>query len=657
MAGVPIAAPTHNGQYCAFVDDWDNASAYLNGNPPSFPPNNIDSLKTPSFSTVGQSTVFLSLDYMFWNDDGGEVGTIACSINNGAWTTLITLTDNGGAWADSALYDVSAQLGGSGYANVRLAFIYNNGYGSQNFNQQYVAVGMCVDNIRVFAPVSYDLSVTSQNSTPLMQAGTAYTFSGSIYNSGATAITSMTMNYSVNGGAPVSQVISGISGFNTFTSYNWSMNTSQFTPATPNATYKVKFWANNLNTSFTDGNHANDTLVATFTAFDSLVTKQSILEEFTGQSCVFCMLANPNVDSVIADNATTSNIIKYHVPIPGRDFMYNETTTPVSSRQGYYSVNSAPSAFLDGISIQPSAYFSTPVSQRYSSTTVQGENAVGSPFTLSITSSKSIWGNPYDSFSVSFTVKSHGVFSAGQVTAQAVLTVDNIAYNDDLSQDDPQVGFAPPDGSTPGGDNDYYYSFVLNFPNVVEAMLPSASGTSLPALTNGQTQSYTLGWKKKHPWGEFPKGGGTYNSWGSPTALLDSTEYDSSATAHFVVFLQTNNAITSYNIPAKYIFQSATSNTIPTGMQEIESSGAYFKMYPNPTNANTNVAFVLEKDQNVSIQVYNLLGENVSTINEGQMSAGRYVVPVNTSALPSGIYMIRFIADNSSTTSKLVIQK
>jgi hypothetical protein len=621
--------------FCTFVDDWDN-------NPSQTTPN-WDTLKGPSMNCSAYTKVWISLNYMFWQDDGNETGTLAISTNGGVtWTTAISFPNTGGGWANGAIYDISSFAASK--PNVMVAFTYYDGFATTT--NGYVAVGMALQDVTIYSPADYNVQVATQNLPPLMQVGQAYTFSGTADNLGGTTVTSMQMNYSANGGPVVSQTVS-TSGFNSLTATNWSMNTSPFTPAAA-GTYKVKYWANPLNSSDTNVN--TDTLVATFWAVDSVKPRISVLEEFTGQSCVYCMLAAPNCDSVYDNNANNTSMVRYHVPIPARDFMYVETTTWVNPRESYYAVNAAPEAWLDGASMNPSAYGNPPVNQRYSSTTVQADNAIGSPIKIDITNSK--FDAATDSFLVTANITSYATFAAG-LTAQVALTIDSITYKQDLSMDDPQISFAPPVGTGASGYSytncpDYFYDYVLKFTHVVEAMLPSSNGTSLGAFTPGQTQTINLKWKKNHQWAAYDKG-----------AARDSDFYDSSSTGQFVVFVQTNSAIAADGIPAQYIFQSAhapITGITTAGMKEI-STGVYFEMYPNPTNGSTNLAFNLDKEQNVNVELFNMLGEKISTVNEGNMSAGSHTIMINGSSLKNGVYFVKFNCDNATTTQKLIIQR
>ncbi len=60
-------------------------------------------------------------------------------------------------------------------------------------------------------------------------------------------------------------------------------------------------------------------------------------------------------------------------------------------------------------------------------------------------------------------------------------------------------------------------------------------------------------------------------------------------------------------------------------MEEL-GNGVSFEMYPNPTNKLTNLSYSLEQSQNVNVQVYNMLGENVYSVDNGRMSAGQHTM-------------------------------
>ncbi|HTB31116.1 MAG TPA: T9SS type A sorting domain-containing protein [Bacteroidia bacterium] len=607
--GTNMASYVPNQGYCTFVDDWDN-------NPAQTTPN-WDTLKSPSMNCSAYSKVYISLNYMFWMDDGNETGTLAISTNGGAtWTKAINFPNTNGGWVNGAIYDISAWA--AGHANVMVAFTYYDGF--KTTTNGYVAVGMAIQKVTIYSPVNYNVQVETQNTSYFLQVGTAYPFSGSMYNNGGEDIVSLDMNYSVNGGPVQTQNISGITGFRGLSSYNWSMNSLPFTP-TATGPYTVKYWVSNLN-----GNNANtntDTLVASFMAITDVVAKQSLYEEQTGQSCVFCMLAAPNMDTVYNNNATTSNIVRYHVPIPARDFMYEANTTPVIQKENYYAITGAPWGDLDGTYLNPSAYQNPPENTIYSSVTLQAENKIGSPFKIDIT--KSYYNAAKDSFYVSANITSYASFSAG-LTAQVALTIDSTTYKYDLSMDDPQQSFAAPVGTGASGFSytncpDYFYDYVLKFTHVCEEMFPnSGNGTSLAAFTPNSTQTVSFGWKKNHPWGLYDVG-----------LQRDSDFYDSSATAQFVVFVQTNNAI-STNIPAKYVFQSASA----------------------PVNEVTGIAATITASKNVSCNGNNSGSATVTAIGGTAPYTYSWSPSGQTNATATGLSAGTYTATVTDAVSEIV---
>ena len=102
---------------------------------------------------------------------------------------------------------------------------------------------------------------------------------------------------------------------------------------------------------------------------------------------------------------------------------------------------------------------------------------------------------------------------------------------------------------------------------------------------------------------------------------------------------------------------------LPVSVPEDESpitpsSFALEGNYPNPFNPSTNIAFLLPNMTEVSVKVYNILGQEVATIMDGQtMSAGRHVVNFDGTDLSSGIYFYQVTAGADVATGKMVLMK
>ena len=62
--------------------------------------------------------------------------------------------------------------------------------------------------------------------------------------------------------------------------------------------------------------------------------------------------------------------------------------------------------------------------------------------------------------------------------------------------------------------------------------------------------------------------------------------------------------------------------------------------YPNPFNPSTQISFSIPQAGNVSLKVYNVLGQEVATLMDGVKSAQTYNVTFNASALSSGVVLL-----------------
>lgn len=79
--------------------------------------------------------------------------------------------------------------------------------------------------------------------------------------------------------------------------------------------------------------------------------------------------------------------------------------------------------------------------------------------------------------------------------------------------------------------------------------------------------------------------------------------------------------------------------------------------YPNPFNPTTYISYSIPHEGLISLKVFNILGQNVSTLVNGEQSAGNYTKEFNGSKLASGIYLYRLSAGNFTETKKLMLLK
>ncbi len=80
--------------------------------------------------------------------------------------------------------------------------------------------------------------------------------------------------------------------------------------------------------------------------------------------------------------------------------------------------------------------------------------------------------------------------------------------------------------------------------------------------------------------------------------------------------------------------------------------------YPNPFNPSTKIEYSLPVEGNVSIKIFNILGQEVrALINNELTSAGKHTVTFDANNLPTGIYIYRLQAGNYSDVKKMILLK
>jgi hypothetical protein len=79
--------------------------------------------------------------------------------------------------------------------------------------------------------------------------------------------------------------------------------------------------------------------------------------------------------------------------------------------------------------------------------------------------------------------------------------------------------------------------------------------------------------------------------------------------------------------------------------------------YPNPFNPNTNIVFNLASSEDVTLKVFNLMGQEVAELVNGRMNAGPHNVEFDAETLSSGIYYYKLEAGEFTQTKKMLLLK
>ncbi|UCE18247.1 MAG: T9SS type A sorting domain-containing protein [Gemmatimonadota bacterium] len=82
-----------------------------------------------------------------------------------------------------------------------------------------------------------------------------------------------------------------------------------------------------------------------------------------------------------------------------------------------------------------------------------------------------------------------------------------------------------------------------------------------------------------------------------------------------------------------------------------------FQNHPNPFNPETEIAFALPKSSEVTIKVYNVIGQEVDVLVDSELDAGFHRVKWNASYMTSGVYFYRLKAGTFTAVEKMIVLK
>ena len=79
--------------------------------------------------------------------------------------------------------------------------------------------------------------------------------------------------------------------------------------------------------------------------------------------------------------------------------------------------------------------------------------------------------------------------------------------------------------------------------------------------------------------------------------------------------------------------------------------------YPNPFNPTTSMTLNIPESGNVSVHVYNIMGQAIATLASGYMEANTYTLTWDASSMASGMYFVRMMVAEKTFTQKLLLTK
>jgi hypothetical protein len=219
----------------------------------------------------------------------------------------------------------------------------------------------------------------------------------------------------------------------------------------------------------------------------------------------------------------------------------------------------------------------------------------------------------------------------------------------------------------------------------------NSSGAGGPSHELYNESAYLIGYKHKHvaktilpsAWGDAgvipnaPLKGSSYTqnfTYTLPAVVkVSETDYPGN-TGIYTPFQNTypgeaNNKIGATSIIALVSYYNADAskrqviNVIETPAlwstntkEEIKS--AYFSnVFPNPTTGITQIDFKLSSTDNLTIELFDIMGKSVKTIKNGSFASGDHSIFFDTDNIENGVYFLKLSSTNYTATHKLTIQK
>jgi hypothetical protein len=552
-----------------------------------------------TLSTISSATHGLTGIYGMAYDNFSTGGPFLWAFDQGANDADIIQLDMSGnptGVMHDANSDLSAAGGDGGLAGG--LFICDN-FVTGTTSMIGINQGESLFSYELADPFSIDVAGVAVTTAPYLAIANApFTISGEVNNVGLSTINSMDINYSINGGAAVTQSLTGL---NIPLGSNHTFNHSSTWTPSSTGTYNVEIWASNINGA-NDMNLSNDRVSKSITVASNLALRRPMLESFTSSTCGPCAPGNVNVSSVLQGYQNNQySILKYQVQFPGAGDPYY--TDEVGDRRTYYNVTGVPDLVVDGNEYQINSN---------SLTAQMVDNSLAKPSIINLSSTYSVWaGGQKVDFQV--TIDPLGDFT--NLTLQAAIfeykTFNNTGTN---------------------GETEFEY--------VMKKMVPGSLGFNLNSLQDGvqrvENLSYTFNGNYILP-----------SNANSPVNHAINHTVEDFSNLGVIIWIQDD--------ATKEILQSTTASLV-TSVIENNSSASKLMIFPNPTSDLATLAFEGYKDSDIEVKLVNLLGEVVFS-KKINSSAYLDYYNLDVSLLSNGIYNVVAKSNGKITTKKLQILK
>ena len=599
---------------------------------------NVSRLISPEVDLTGVS--FMAFQFTHFLDDYSGTGYtlgVATRSGGGDWNTVWSVNPTGNMGPELITTGIeNADVGTSDFQ----VCIYIDG-NTYNLDNWYI------DNLHLFAPLETDVALT-EISTSSFLAGPAEV-TGSFVNLGSSPVSSVTIDWSIDGGEVTSTVIDGLS-LDFGDDYTFTCDGMIDKPI---GGYVLTVSIVDVNGGG-DDDPDNNTLDKPFSVVSHVVDRLPMFEEFTSSTCAPCATLNSQFVPWCEDHVDEIALLKYQMNWPGSGDPYY--TAEGGVRRDYYGVSGVPAVFVNGEYI----------GFQFSGVQPAFDAAILMPGLLSAVSSHTLDGTE---MTVDVTLLSYANFDNYilHVAVFEFLTTQNTGNNGETEFEHVMMKMVP----------DAYGTTV----NLVDRVPYTFSETVDLAGTNVEEWD-DLGvvlWLQEQTSQEvFQSTYSVEDASFSTDASLASITVDGEPLADFspdvfeytvytwegatevplIEAESTDPLATTIVVPANELPGSTTIDvfaedlatyntytvTIDYGTGEISNAAKALRIYPNPTTGKVNISGA----ENAQVIVYAVTGEVVASYNNFSSSM------IDLSELKEGIYIMNIVVENKTVLNKKI---
>lgn len=100
-----------------------------------------------------------------------------------------------------------------------------------------------------------------------------------------------------------------------------------------------------------------------------------------------------------------------------------------------------------------------------------------------------------------------------------------------------------------------------------------------------------------------------------------------------------------------------TGNAVDPDGQVVVNGYKLSQNYPNPFNPTTKINFELKESGFTSLKIYDMLGNEVATLVNNELTSGSYSINFNAANLASGTYVYQLNVNSTRITNKMILLK